>query len=136
MSLSKEQKESVIQDLSSLFKTVKLNCDGYEITLRLMRHKMKLIIAIYINGEVKGMWSSKPEEYPESKFLAVRKKSVYTPSEKAKILKEFGKRDAKKQFNIDQQFEYRLPYFSTARSALNHLIKVSESIEILTEMAA
>lgn len=134
MSLSKEQKADAIKQLNGLFNTVRLICDGYKITLKMERYKMKLVIGIYVNGHIKGAWAVKPEEHPESKFLASHQKSYYSAKEKAERIKAFGKREANKRFNLDKKFEYKLPFFNSARSALNHLIKVSDSIELVTEM--
>ncbi len=136
MSLSKEQKEFILEQLNSQFKTVHLICDGYDIALKMERFKMKLVIGIYVNGSVKGVWATKPEDHPESKFLASHHKSYYSAKRKAEIIKVFGKREANKRYDLDKKFEYKLPYFNTARAALNHLIKVSDSIELLAEMAA
>jgi len=134
MSLSKEQKALAIEQLTSQFKTIRLKCDDYEITLKLERFQMKLIIAIYVNGVIKGIWSTKPGEHPESKFLRTCSRSCYSAKQKALIIKEVGKRQAIKHFDINKKFEYKLPYFNTAQSALNHLVKVSNSVELLTEV--
>jgi hypothetical protein len=136
MKLSKEQKTFILEQLNSQFKSVQLLCDGYEITLRMERYKMKLVIGIYVNGSVKGVWVTKPEEHQESKFLASHQKSYYSAKEKAERIKVFGKREANKRYDLDKKLEYKLPYFSTAQAALTHLIKVSDSIELIGEIAA
>ncbi len=136
MKLSKAQKDFILKQLNRQFEMVVLMCDGYEITLKMERYKMKLVIGIFVNGSVKAAWAAKPEEHPESKFLASHQKSYYSAKRKAEIIKAFGKREANKRFNLDQKFEYKLPFFSTAQAALNHLIKVSDSIELIGEMAA
>ncbi|MFN3289324.1 MAG: hypothetical protein ACK410_02630 [Acinetobacter sp.] len=136
MKLSKEQKTFILEQLNSQFKSVQMLCDGYEITLRMERYKMKLVIGIYVNGSVKGVWVTKPEKHQESKFLASHQKSYYSAKEKAERIKVFGKREANKRYDLDKKFEYKLPYFSTAQAALTHLIKVSDSIELIGEMAA
>ena len=43
MKLSKEQKEFAIKELDTCSR-VELLCDGYEISLRIQRHKMKLVV--------------------------------------------------------------------------------------------
>lgn len=132
MSLSKEQKAFAIKELES-YNHVQLKCDGYEISLRIQRHKMKLVVGIYVNGTVKGIWSMEHEKHPEAKYLAPYFVSKYKPSFKAKTLKIYGKRRAYKEHPIlDDKHEYRLPYFANATKAINHLIKVSDSIELLT----
>lgn len=51
---SQEWKE-VEKALQSLYSLVKLNCDGYEITLCLNRiTQFKNAIVIYVNGVIKG----------------------------------------------------------------------------------
>lgn len=134
--ITKEQKTFILEQLNSQFNSVHLLCDGYDITLKMERYKMKLVIAIYVNGSVKGVWLTKPEEQPESKFLASHQKSYYSAKEKAERIKVFGKREANKRYELDKKFEYKFPYFSTAKAALSHLIKVSDSIELIGEMAA
>jgi len=134
--LSKEQKDLILKQLNCQFNAVYLMCDGYEITLKMERYKMKLVISIYVNGSVKGAWAVKPEEHPESKFLASHQKSYYSAKRKAEIIKIFGKCKANKRYNLEQKFEYKLPFFSTAQAALNHLIKVSDSIELIGGIAA
>ena len=137
MSLNKVQKLLVIEQLSSQFKTVRLICDGYEISLKLERYKMKLIIGIYINGQINGSWFTKPEDHPEAKFLPIKKKARFSPTQKKEIIKTCGKRNALKHFpHLNEVCEIKFPYFNTAGSAIAHLIKVSKSIELITEMAA
>lgn len=137
MSLSKEQKTLILEQLNSPFTTVRLLCDGHEIALKLVRHKMKLVVSIYVDGTVKAIWSMEHEKHPESKFLAPHFIHCYKPKQREKLIKAWGKRRAYKEYpDLDEKREYRLPYFSSATRALNHLIKVSESIELVTEMAA
>ncbi|WP_111861190.1 hypothetical protein [Acinetobacter sp. CFCC 10889] len=131
--LTKAEREYILKELNSQFSQVVLMCDGYRVSLALERvQDLKLAIGIYINHMMKSAWMIKPEEYPESKFLPVRKKAMYPPAKKAKIFKEFGKRRAKEFFpNLDHVFEYRGSHFSTGRAALNHILKVSESVELV-----
>ncbi|MEG2262978.1 MAG: hypothetical protein RSC68_01240 [Acinetobacter sp.] len=136
MSLSKEQKAFAINELETKWK-LQLNCDGYEITLKIQRHKMKLVVGIYVDGTVKAIWSMEQDQHTEAKYLAPHYINVYKPSYKQKLIKIYGKRQAYKEFpDLDTKREYRLPYFANATKAINHLIKVSESIELITEMAA
>lgn len=134
--LTKEQKAFVLEQLSNQFRAVHLMCNGYEITLKIERFKMKLVVGIYVNGSINGAWITNSEDHPESIFLATHHKSYYSAKNKAEIIKAFGKREANKRFDLDKKHEYKLPYFNTAQAALSHLIKVSDSIELLTEMAA
>ena len=134
--LSKEQKASAIQELET-YNRIAFMCDGYEISLRIQRHKMKLVVGIFVNDTVKGIWCSEPEKHPEAKYLAPCFISVWKSKSKQELIKTYGKREAYKRFpDLDDKNEYRLPYFSSATRAINHLIKVSDSIELIGEMAA
>ena len=136
MSLSKEQKAFAIKELET-YNHVQFKCDGYDISLRIQRHKMKLVVGIYVDGTVKGIWCTEHEKHPEAKYLAPYFINVWKLSSKKEIIKTYGKREAYKRFpDLDAKHEYRLPYFANATKAINHLIKVNESIELLTEMAA
>lgn len=132
--LTKVEKDYIVKELNSQFSQVVLMCDGYRVSLALERvQDFKLAIGIYVNHMIKGAWMLKPNEHPESKFLPIRQKALYSSTKKAKIFKEFGKIRAREYFpNLDLVHEYRGSHFSTGRAAINHLIKVSDSIELLT----
>lgn len=136
--LSKEQKAFILKTLNSQFQMIYLMCDGYEVSLKLERvQNLKLAIGIYVNGWMKGGWLLNPKEHAESRFFPNRTKSIYSPKKKEEIIKVFGKRRAYKEFpNLDGKIQMKSTHFSTAQSAINHLSKVSESIVLLTEMAA
>lgn len=133
MSLSKEQQDHVLKELDIPYNKVILHCDGYDVTLRLVRMKMKLVVDIYIDQMFKGIWLTEPDKHPEAKFLPTKKVKIYSQKSKAEIIKVWGKRRAYQEYpELDTKREYRLPYFSNATKAINHLIKVSDSIELLT----
>lgn len=134
--LTKEQKAFAISELETKWK-LQLKCDGYEITLKIQRHKMKLVVGIFVNGTIKGAWCTEYKEHAEAKYLAPYFIPVWKTNSKKELIKTYGKREAYKRFSdLDAKHEYRLPYFSNATKAINHLIKVSDSIELLAEMAA
>lgn len=133
--LTKEQKAFILKKLESQFNHVELNCDGFKIWLRLQPYKMRLVIDIYINGVFKGEWLGVTKTHPETKYLPIKKKPYFTTKRKAEIIKTFGKREAKKMFpKLDDVHESRTCFFTSPKAALNHLIKVSENIELITEM--
>ena len=131
--LSKVEKDYIVKALNSQFSQVVLMCDGYRVSLALERvQDFKLAIGIYVNHMMKGTWMLKPDEHPESKFLPIRKKALYSSTQKAKIFKEFGKRRAREYFpNLDLVHEYRGSHFSTGRAAINHLLRVSATVELV-----
>ena len=137
MSLSKEQQDHVLKELDIPYNKVILHCDGYDVTLRLVRMKMKLVVDIYVDQMFKGIWLTEPDKHPKAKFLPTKKVKIYSQKSKAEIIKVLGKREAKKSFpDLDEVIESKSCYFSSPKAALSHLIKVSDSIELLAEMAA
>lgn len=136
--LTKAQKDFAIERLKSQWKQVKLKCDGHTVDLQLVQVKnTKLAISVYVNSYFKGVWFTKPDEHVESKFLPIITKAFYSSVEKKKIIKEFGKRNAYKYFpNLDEKYVGKGSHFLSGRTAINHLIKVSDSIELVTEMPA
>ncbi|RSN77916.1 hypothetical protein [Acinetobacter haemolyticus] len=132
--LSKADKDYILEKLNSQLSMVYLKCDENKVSLTLERHKMKLVIGIYVNHEFRGDWLFHPEKHPESKYLPIKRISKYAPSAKQRVIKTFGKRKAYKLYpDLDEVIERPWLYFNTARSALNHLLKVSESIEVIKE---
>lgn len=138
MSLSTEQKAFILKCLNSQLHSVDLKCDGYTVRLYLQRvQDLKLATEVFVDGWVKGEWLTNPDKHPESKFFPYRYKHFYSPSKKKIILKRWGKRRAYELFpDLDKKLEYRGTHFSSGRAALNHLIKVSDSIELLTKEPA
>ncbi|AZN69288.1 hypothetical protein DX910_14540 [Acinetobacter haemolyticus] len=138
MALTKVQKDFVIGRLKNQWQQVRLKCDGFEVALGLVQvTDSKLAVSIYIDDYFKGAWIIKPNDHVESKFLPIRTKSVYSPARKKQILKEFGKRNSYKYFpDLDKKIESKGTHFSSGHAALNHLVKVSDSIELITEMPA
>ncbi|ENX20170.1 hypothetical protein F892_03093 [Acinetobacter vivianii] len=135
--LSKEDKAFVLEQLNSQLKTVNLKCDEFKISLALERFELKLIVGIYVNDKLEGKWFTKPEDYPFTKYLPVKRKNRYSPLKKQKIIKLYGKRRAYKEFpDLDEVIERPWPFFNTSRAALNHLLKVSDSIELIKESTA
>lgn len=133
--LSKQDKDYVTKQFSLFPPEVQIKCDDHIVTLKLERFKMKLVIGIYINGVIKGEWFTKPEKHPESNYLPIKRRAYYTPKVKAQIIKLYGKRQAVKEYpNLNKIHESKFPYFTTPRSALTHLLKVSSKCEVLREV--
>lgn len=126
--LSKNQIEDAIQTLDQLH-YLRLNCDGYDITLRISRLKMRLIIAIYVNDVMDYQWVTRPDQYVESKFFRSSFKSIYSTAQKNRLRKIYGQQHVKTAIpNLDQKIEYKVPYFNTAFAAIQHLNKVSNLV--------
>lgn len=134
MKLTKEQKAELIDKLSHPYGRVALMCDGYRISLAVERSgQLAYRVVTYVNGVWKGAWCSGSDSHPEQKFLNRKEIPLAKPSEKAKMEKIIGKRAVAK----DPWFTKKLVTFdvswASGKSAINHLCKVCESIEIIAD---
>ncbi len=136
MKLTKEQKQSLIDTLTSTWGRVNLLCDGYRVTLCVQPvAALKFRVVTYVNGVWEGKWIAGKESFPEQKFLNRKEISCAKPSEKAKAEKIFGKRAvAKEPWYSKKIVTYDISWAS-GRQAINHLCRVCESIEIVAEDA-
>ena len=50
--MTKEQWETAEQNLQSSYRIVKLQADGYTLSLQTQRYKMQLCIAVYVDGKM------------------------------------------------------------------------------------
>jgi len=137
MKLTKEQKAELIEKLGHPYGCVTLMCDGYRIFLRVERaSQLAYRVVTYVNGEWKGVWCSGIDSHPEQKFLNRKETPLAKPSEKAKMEKILGKRAVAK----DPWFTKKIVTFdlswASGKTAINHLVKVCDSIEILADEAA
>lgn len=56
MALTKDQWEQIEAQLSSIMGRVELICDGYKISAVIERIKMTLVVAVYVDGYIRGEW--------------------------------------------------------------------------------
>lgn len=134
MKLTKEQKAELIEKLNHPYGHVALMCDGYRIALAVERtSQLAYRVVTYVNGTWKGIWFSGTNSYPEQKFLNRKERMLAKPSERARMEKIIGKRATAK----DPWFSKKLVTFdvswASGKSAINHLCKVCESIEIIAD---
>jgi len=130
---SQEWKE-VEKALQSLYSLVKLNCDGYEITLCLNRiTQFKNAIVIYVNGVIKGKWFFDDCE-ERRRFLRPIKKYLYSQKERnelKKMLKSYRKGSKSLDPNVMfTSYDYEWRSFKALKS---HLIKNNHNIELIKE---
>jgi hypothetical protein len=134
MKLSKEQKDQAIQKLSNPWGSINLICDGYCVALQVQRTSaLSFRVMTFVNGEFKGSWCNAENECPESKFLRKTVRSLTSPSRKRELEKILGKRHVAKDPFYSKTHTYYLPDFASGKAAINHMCKVSESIQIVEE---
>lgn len=131
-SLTKEQKELVVSELSHTFGTALLKCDEDQVVLAVQCVKsLKYRVVMYINGYWKGEWLDTNKSFPEQKYLNRRVRALYSKAEIAHMQKKFGKRNTQKFMSINKTYVTYDFTWASGKMALNHLIKVSKSIELV-----
>lgn len=127
--MTKEEWKQAEEDLKFLFKTVKLNCDGYELALSLQRlDTYRNVIVFYVNGVFNGKWLLEDCE-ERRRFFRKEKRSLLTAKGKA----QFKKLSKKKQAEWSDKFFYDVytPYWTSFKSLKKHLTQNNESIELI-----
>tara|TARA_R110002095_G_scaffold66101_5_gene56012 strand:+ start:164 stop:607 length:444 start_codon:yes stop_codon:yes gene_type:complete len=130
MPISKGQWKGIENTLKCQFHTVRLNCDGYEVSATLRQiSDTQLGIAIYVNGELKGKWFGEDCE-ERRRFFRPVVRSRYRGKRK-ESLKKLGKRTLKQMgIDPDSKITYYNFYWCSAKSFIKHLIANNKSIEI------
>jgi len=137
MSLTKDQWNQVRAELDRAlgWGECVLMIDGVRITLmREFISKNKVAIAVYRNGffSLKGCWPRDAEHTPELVSVYRRRsKAAYVGKKKAELIKVFGKREARKVFDIDRVSVWYEPWFPTY-GALERQYKKLENVELVS----
>ena len=132
MKLSKQEKDELIGKLSIPWGRQELLCDGFRITLQVERTSaLNFRVMTYVNGVFKGLWIDEKNECPESKFLRKSVRPLYPPSHKREMEKILGKRNFAKDPRYSKTLIAYMPDFASGKAAINHMCKVSESIQIV-----
>ena len=133
MKLTKEQKAGCIEKLNSPWGSVKLRCDGYEVFLQVQRYTgLTYRVMTYVNGHFLGKWISATNNFPEQKFLRPNVRPVHGKSFVRKMEKILGKRHVAKNPDYKKTVTMYMPDWASGKAAINHLCKVCESVEILS----
>jgi hypothetical protein len=134
--MTDEEWKKAEKAMSTTFGSLKMKIDGYDITVcRERGTPMKDVLAVYVNGYIKGEWLTQDCEI-RRKFYYRTKKSLIKSKDKSEYIKKFGKRAFDKfvKANPDKiYYTYYLPYFGSFRTLKSHFTKNNQSIE-LTEI--
>ena len=129
--MTKEDWAYVEETVKRPYKIVKLNCDGYILSLRLRRVDVyKLAICVRVNGELSVDWIVNDCE-ERRRFFRKTQGSILSASG----MKIFRKLSKKKQEEWRGSYFYDiyLPYWTSFRSLKKHLIENNKSIELVKE---
>ena len=81
---------------------IKLNCDGYEVMLAGIIHKLKLVHVVYINNWLKGEWMNGECEEGR-RFYRRQERFLYSVKERISAKKHLGKA-AYKRYGYDKKY--------------------------------
>lgn len=124
--MTAEDWKQIEKRLSYGYGNVKLKIDGYDITLLSTIEKMKVYIAIYVNGEINGKWVAEDCEI-RRKFYFKRKCCVVKNAEMKK------RKISKKQMaELIEKYTYYTytPFYTSFRSLKSQLINNNDNIEL------
>jgi len=125
-------KAAVIDQLSSIYGRIDLNCDGYLVALTVERvTAMTYRVMTYVNGEFKGVWTFSEKPCPEQKFLNKKVQKVYSRNKLKRLEAVCGKRYMKT--HVNPEYVYYAPDWASAKTAINHLLKVCDSVEVVSK---
>jgi hypothetical protein len=131
MVYSEEWKE-IDEKLKSIFRVVELMCDGYKLSIKLERcGQFKNAIAVYINGQIKREWYKECEE--SRRFFRKVSKSLYSQKEKDTFKKMSKKTRSYLEIDIDKQYSYYTPLWTSFNSLKRHLIKENKEISLVVK---
>lgn len=119
----------VEQCLKSPNHPVGLTCDGYHVCLNLGRSGMKLIIEIYVNGSIKGVWTRDDCE-ERRRFLRPAKKSAWSAKSLAEIKTMSAAQLKRMKIDPKETFVVYYPWWTNYKALRSHLIKNNKSIEL------
>lgn len=132
--MNKAQWDDLKKRINSLYGGVYLLVDGYLVSTSLKRDKIKLYVAIFVNGYMNGKdtWIGKESELEQMGEIARRfhfRKVIKRPAKEIKQWEAiFGKRECKKKGIYDGHV-YTIPYFNSPSAFIAHIRKHNQTIE-------
>ncbi len=144
MAITAEQWKKIEEQLIGSYGTVKLSLEGKKLTLtKKYVGENQLAIAVYVDDYIKPAWAWKSSDEFDpfvTKIWRPRSKFIYTPKQQKEVIKDFGKRGAKKHFPELEKKQYwwdcYFPKFSPLKrqySKLEGLEVVAIGIEVLAK---
>lgn len=125
--------EKVENKLSYPFGGVKLRIDGHDINIMVEKEgakPLKYVLAVYVDGYIKGEWITKDCEI-RRKFYCKRTKSLLTKDfRKSSVFKRM-KKSVQEEWIKEHTYEYYSPYFNSFKKLKAHFTKNSDSIELI-----
>jgi hypothetical protein len=138
--ITKEMWEDIEAEMSGVWSNIVFSYKGHNVkVIRARESESKTCLEVYIDNHIKGEWHSFSAENGISDKAPViladvwckKSKSLYRPSLKAKLIKNWGKRGVKKHYpDIDDKIVFYSPNFSKS-SVLCRQFKKLEGITLV-----
>lgn len=129
--MNKEDWEIVKIRLERLYTPIKLNCDGYELTLILVRDgQFSNYIQFYVNGKFRLEWFNEDCE-ERRRFFRKSERSRLNSKSRAELKKL--KTSKKRMKELEERAKYIIydPMWKSFNSLKKHLIANNENIELV-----
>ncbi|WP_417595017.1 hypothetical protein [Oceanospirillum sp.] len=128
--ITKEQWQQIEAELKNLYCRVVFDYQGQELSVQRMRTgEGRMDLVVYLDGQINWGWgwpNQKDDFKPEIKAVwRKRSRSLYSPARKKEIIKNVGKRAAKK-LCLDAKMEYWEPIFTSAAVLVRQYKKVAD----------
>lgn len=129
VNMTKDDWAAVELSLSYPYGRARLLCDGYDLRLTTSPDKpLKLVILWYVDGVFKGEFLKADSEIGK-RFARPRVLHAYSPTERQRIIKNFGKRGTAKYFpNLDATKTYYDWAWTSFLSLKRHLVANNKDI--------
>lgn len=124
--MTKEQWKAVEQKILLYPYTIaKLQADGHVLSLSMQRHKMRLVIVVYVDGKIDFNWLIEDCEI-RRKFFQQRKHSLLTQKDRERMKRE--KKSIRDEIQEQATYYSYSPYWTSFTALRRHLEKTCESI--------
>lgn len=117
--MTKEQWKAVEQKVLLYPYTIaKLQADGHVLSLSMQRHKMRLVIVVYVDGKFNFKWLTEDCEI-RRKFCQRKKRSLLTQKDRERLKRE--KKSIREKIQEQATYYSYSPYWTSFTALRRHL---------------
>lgn len=129
--LTRDQVDRILLTLNCAYGRADLRCDGYLVQLRMLLNQQTMHFAVWVF--IDGKLAPLNCDAPEIKFCNKVTRHVYKRVVRERWAKEAKRLPKGESFGFDYNATTTayFPWFTSARSALAHMMRVSETIEMV-----
>lgn len=130
--MTKKEWTCVEEALSGLIGSVELLVNGRNVLLQRAQIKNRLVVAVYVDRTMKGVWIGRENEYPEQRFLYPKQCYRYCAKHR-RALKKISRARLKKYGIDDPNERWTLwsPFFPSVSAVRRHYTKTFSEIELV-----